>query len=262
MIALPAPDRRTGRRARLRNATIAVVRGANRLGAIAVACRIVYAAQRAAAQRRPPAHRVPGPADHQHESRQGSDCLLLSWRARVRAAAGALQADAHRRSGRPRAVADHDQERNRLGPETRIEPGIGVDVDLDDLQPSGVPVGEVLEPGRARSARSAPRGARVNEDGHRGARLGNRKSSHRPRPARGAAKGEPGHHCRSMWRSDRNRRPTIFCCPSFSWCDGGIVARARDLLERGVGRQTPCRELLFYLLVRRGRLATRSTAGT
>jgi hypothetical protein len=152
-------------------ATIAVVR-ANRLGAIAGACRIVYAAQRAAAERRPPAYRVPGPADHQHESRQGSDCLLLSWRAWVRAAAGALQADAHRRSGRPRAVADHDQERDRLGPEARSEPGIGVDVDLDDLQPSGVPVGEVLEHGRARSARSAPHGARVNDDGHRGARLG------------------------------------------------------------------------------------------
>ena len=69
-------------------------------------------------------------------------------------------------------VADHDQEWDRLGSEARSEPGIGVDVDLDDLQPFGVPAGKVLKHGRDHSARSAPRGPEVNDDGHRGARLG------------------------------------------------------------------------------------------
>ena len=68
-------------------------------------------------------------------------------------------------------VADYDQERDRLGADARSEPGVGVDVDLDDLHPSGVLAGErpraqVRSSGTVRT--TLPE---VNDDGHRGARF-------------------------------------------------------------------------------------------
>jgi len=124
--------------------------------------RIVYALQSGLlkADRRLPAS--PYAVDHQHESRRGSDCVLLRGRAWVRAAARARQ---RKRTDDPvdlAPVADRDPERDRLGPPKRSAiPGLASTSTLTTVsRPACRPArssttGEIIRHGRHHAAQKS-----------------------------------------------------------------------------------------------------------
>jgi hypothetical protein len=70
--------------------------------------------------------------------RRPASCRVAA-RAPARASAPTIRVDLA-------PLADHDEERDRPGGEADGKSRVGINIDLDNLQPSGVPAGEVLNP--------------------------------------------------------------------------------------------------------------------
>ena len=65
------------------------------------------------------------------------------------------------------AIAQQQQQRDALGAEARGDLGSGVDVELDDLDVTGVVARHLLDEWREHAARAAPRGPEVHQDRQR-----------------------------------------------------------------------------------------------